>query len=109
MQQKGCFNKRSVGMSNECQRTRNTSSLARCSPPIILLTIATAAAGDLISDSRPALLQLVVQNPAAATCRSKDVAVLVFRDVEKPGFIVGAQGVKEFFSCTANLTVATAR
>ena len=51
---------------------------------IILLTIATAAAGDLISDSRPALLQLVVQNPAAATGRSKDVAVLVFRDVGKP-------------------------
>ena len=109
MQQKDRRNRSSVRMANECQRTRNTSSLARCSPPIILLTIATAAAGDLISDSRPALLQLVAQNPAAATCRSKDVAVLVFRDVGKPGFIVGAQGVKEFFSCTANLTVATAR
>ena len=57
---------------------------------IILLTIATAAAGDLISDSRPTLLQLVAQNPADATCRSKDLAVLVFRDVVKPGFILGA-------------------
>jgi len=59
-----------------------------------LLTIGTAAADDLISDSRRALQQLVVQNPAAARCRSKAAAVLVFPDVVKAGFILGAQGGK---------------
>jgi lipid-binding SYLF domain-containing protein len=58
---------------------------------VTLLTSGTASA-DLISDSRRALQQLVAQNPAAAKCKSKAVAVLVFPDVVKAGFIIGAQG-----------------
>jgi lipid-binding SYLF domain-containing protein len=58
---------------------------------VTLLTISTASA-DLISDSRRALQQLVAQNPAAAKCKSRAVAVLVLPDVVKAGFIVGAQG-----------------
>jgi lipid-binding SYLF domain-containing protein len=57
-----------------------------------LLTIGTASADDLINDSRHALQQLVAQNPAAAKCKSRAVAVLVFPDVVKAGFIFGAQG-----------------
>jgi lipid-binding SYLF domain-containing protein len=58
---------------------------------IVLLTTSTASA-DLVSDSRRALQQLVAQNPAAAKCKSRAVAVLVFPDVMKAGFIIGAQG-----------------
>jgi len=58
---------------------------------VTVLTTGTAFA-DLISDSRRALQQLVAQNPAAARCKSKAVAVLVFPDVMKGGFIIGAQG-----------------
>jgi len=58
---------------------------------LTLLTISTASA-DLISDSRRALQQLVAQNPAAAKCKSRAVGVLVFPDVVKAGFILGAQG-----------------
>src|SRR5437773_7614551 len=58
---------------------------------VTLLTTGTASA-DLISDSRRALQQLVAQNPAAARCKSKALAVLVFPDVVKAGFIIGAQG-----------------
>ena len=58
---------------------------------VTLLTSGTASA-DLISDSRRALQQLVAQNPAAARAKSKAVAVLVFPDVVKAGFIIGAQG-----------------
>jgi len=54
----------------------------------------TVSADDLTSDSRRALQQLVAQNPAAAKCKSKAVAVLVFPDVVKAGFILGAQGGK---------------
>jgi lipid-binding SYLF domain-containing protein len=57
-----------------------------------VLTIGTASADDLIRDSRRALQQLVAQNPAAAKAKSKAVAVLVFPDVVKAGFIFGAQG-----------------
>jgi lipid-binding SYLF domain-containing protein len=57
---------------------------------ITLLTTGTASA-DLVSDSRRALQQLVAQNPAAAKCKSKAVAVLVFPDIVKAGFIIGAQ------------------
>jgi len=60
---------------------------------IVLLTTSTASA-DLISDSRRAAQQLVAQNPAAARCKSKAVAVLVFPDIMKAGFIIGAQGGK---------------
>ncbi len=59
---------------------------------VTLLTIGTASADDLNSDSRRALHQLVAQNPAAAKCKSKAAAVLVFPDVVKAGFIFGAQG-----------------
>jgi lipid-binding SYLF domain-containing protein len=58
---------------------------------VTLLTSGTASA-DLVSDSRRALQQLVAQNPAAAKCKSRAVAVLVFPDVVKAGFIIGAQG-----------------
>jgi len=61
---------------------------------ITLLAARTATADDLTSDCRRALQQLVAQNPAAAKCKSKAVAVLVFPDVVKAGFIFGAQGGK---------------
>src|SRR6266436_5939164 len=60
---------------------------------VIFISTGTASA-DLISDSRRALQQLVAQNPAAARCKSRAVAVLVFPDVVKAGFILGAQGGK---------------
>ena len=58
---------------------------------IALLVTSTASGDDLIGNSRRALQQLVAQNPAAAKCKSKAVAVLVFPRVVKAGFIVGAQ------------------
>jgi len=58
---------------------------------IALLVTSTAFGDDLIGNSRRALQQLVAQNPAAAKCKSKAVAVLVFPRVVKAGFIVGAQ------------------
>src|SRR6266705_4061758 len=61
---------------------------------LTLLAVRAASADDLTSDSRRALQQLVAQNPAAAKCKSKAVAVLVFPDVVKAGFIFGAQGGK---------------
>ena len=57
---------------------------------ITLLTTSTASA-NLVSDSRRALQQLVAQNPAAAKAKSKAIAVLVFPQVVKAGFILGAQ------------------
>ena len=59
---------------------------------LALLSTRTASADDLTGDSRRALQQLVAQNPAAAKCNSRAVAVLVFPDVVKAGFIFGAQG-----------------
>jgi len=61
---------------------------------LTLLAVRAASADDLTSDSRRALQQLAAQNPAAAKCKSKAVAVLVFPDVVKAGFIFGAQGGK---------------
>src|SRR5437867_214031 len=61
---------------------------------VTLLINGTASADDLTSQSRAALQQLVSQNPAAAKCKSRAVAVLVFPDVVKAGFIFGAQGGK---------------
>jgi lipid-binding SYLF domain-containing protein len=58
---------------------------------IALLGARSASADDLIGNSRRALQQLVAQNPAAAKCKSKALAVLVFPEVVKAGFIVGAQ------------------
>ena len=73
-----------------------TSKLKYAAGPLLavvtLLTTRTASADDLTSDSRRALQQLVAQNPAAAKCKSRAVAVLVFPDVVKAGFIFGAQG-----------------
>jgi lipid-binding SYLF domain-containing protein len=47
-------------------------------------------------DRRPASRSSTARgaNPAAAKCKSKAVAVLVFPDVIKAGFILGAQGGK---------------
>src|SRR6266516_2518014 len=59
-----------------------------------LLTPRHVSADDLTNDSSHALQQLVAQNPAAAKCKSRAVAVLVFPDVVKAGFIFGAQGGK---------------
>ena len=61
---------------------------------LTLLAVRTASADDLTNDARHALQQLVAQNPAAAKAKSKAVAVLVFPDVVKAGFIFGAQGGK---------------
>ena len=61
---------------------------------VAFLSTRTASADDLTSQSRAALQQLVAQNPAAAKVRSKALAVLVFPDVVKAGFIFGAQGGK---------------
>ena len=58
---------------------------------VALVITGTASADDLVAQSRSALHQLVAQNPAAAKCKSKAVAVLVFPRVVKAGFIVGAQ------------------
>jgi lipid-binding SYLF domain-containing protein len=55
-----------------------------------LLSISTVSA-NLVSDSRRALQRLVAQNPAAARVKSKAIAVLVFPQVIKAGFILGAQ------------------
>src|SRR5947207_14532471 len=52
------------------------------------------SADDLTSQSRAALQQLVAQSPASAKVKSKALAVLVFPDVVKAGFIFGAQGGK---------------
>src|SRR6266516_4315566 len=75
----------------------NITSKWKYAPGLMLATVAllgtrTASADDLTSDSRRALQQLVAQNPAAAKCKSRAVAVLVFPDVVKAGFIFGAQG-----------------
>jgi lipid-binding SYLF domain-containing protein len=63
---------------------------------VLVLTVAmltTAPAfGSLTSESRAALRQLIAQNPAAAKVSSRAIAVLVFPDVVKAGFIFGGQG-----------------
>ena len=56
----------------------------------VLLTSGTAFAS-LTSDSRAALSQLKSQNSAAAKVSSRALAVLVFPNVIKAGFMVGAQ------------------
>jgi lipid-binding SYLF domain-containing protein len=75
----------------------NITSKWKYAAGLILATVAflgTASADDLTSDSRRALQQLVAQNPAAAKASSKALAVLVFPNVVKAGFVVGAQGGK---------------
>ena len=66
--------------------------IARILTGIALANTNNASADNLISESRRALRQLVAQNPAAAKAKSKAVAILVFPDVVKAGFILGAQG-----------------
>jgi lipid-binding SYLF domain-containing protein len=61
---------------------------------ITLLVARTAFADDLTHDARQALQQLVAQNPGAAKVNAKALAVLVFPNVVKAGFMVGAQGGK---------------
>jgi lipid-binding SYLF domain-containing protein len=61
---------------------------------LALIAVRTASADDLTHDSRQALQQLVAQNPAAAKAKSKALAVLVFPNVVKAGFVLGAQGGK---------------
>ena len=51
-----------------------------------------ASAASLTSDSRAALRQLIAQNSAASKVSKNALAVLVFPNVMKAGFIVGAQG-----------------
>ena len=55
------------------------------------LTTHTASAS-LTSESRAALHQLVAQNPAASKVSQNAIAVLVFPNVVKAGFIFGGQG-----------------
>jgi len=70
------------------------SRIALILSAITVLTTGTASADDLASQSRAALRQLVSQNPTAARANRKALAVLVFPDVVKAGFIFGAQGGK---------------
>jgi lipid-binding SYLF domain-containing protein len=56
----------------------------------VLLTSGTVFAS-LASESRAALSQLKSQNSAAAKVSSRALAVLVFPNVVKAGFLVGAQ------------------
>ena len=74
---------------------------------LTLLAVRAASADDLTSDSHRALQQLAAQNPAAAKCKSKAVAVLVFPDVVKAGFIFGAQGGKGILFVHGQPTDAT--
>lgn len=61
---------------------------------VALIAVRTASADDLTHDARRALQQLVTHNPAAARANSHALAVLVFPNVVKAGFVVGAQGGK---------------
>ena len=56
----------------------------------VLLASGTALA-DLTSESHAALSQLKAQNPAVAKISSRALAVLVFPNVVKAGFIFGGQ------------------
>jgi lipid-binding SYLF domain-containing protein len=57
-----------------------------------LLPTTTSSAANLTSESRAALRQLVAQNPAARKISQNAMAVLVFPNVVKAGFIFGGQG-----------------
>jgi lipid-binding SYLF domain-containing protein len=59
---------------------------------LALLTTHKASAASLTSESRAALRQLVAQNPAASKVSQNAIAVLVFPNVVKAGFIFGGQG-----------------
>lgn len=57
----------------------------------VLLGGTAAFADDQTHEARSALHQLVANNHAAANLHSNALAVLVFPDVKKAGFVVGAQ------------------
>lgn len=57
----------------------------------VMLTSASVF-GNLTGDSRTALRQLVAQNSAASKVSQHAVAVLVFPNAVKAGFMIGAQG-----------------
>ncbi len=61
---------------------------------IAAMTLLTAegASASLTSESRAALRQLVAQNQTARSLSKNAIAVLVFPDVVKAGFIFGGQG-----------------
>jgi lipid-binding SYLF domain-containing protein len=59
---------------------------------VALLPTHRASADSLTSESRAALHQLVGQNPAAHKIAANAMAVLVFPNVVKAGFIIGGQG-----------------
>jgi lipid-binding SYLF domain-containing protein len=50
------------------------------------------AFAELTSESRTALRQLIAQNPAARKASAGALAILVFPNVVKAGFVFGAQG-----------------
>jgi lipid-binding SYLF domain-containing protein len=57
-----------------------------------LFTTQNTFADDLTNQSRRALRQLVANNAAASRVSSNAIAVLVFPNVVKAGFIIGGQG-----------------
>ena len=59
---------------------------------VTLLPPPTTFAASLTSESRAALNQLIAQNPAARKVSANASAVLVFPNVVKAGFLIGAQG-----------------
>lgn len=59
---------------------------------LALLTTHPASAAGLTGESQAALNRLVAQNPAARKVSTNALGVLVFPNVVKAGFVVGAQG-----------------
>ena len=59
---------------------------------VVALLTTHRASASLTGESRAALRQLVAQNPAAAKVSKNAIAVLVFPNVVKAGFIFGGQG-----------------
>ena len=75
----------------------NIISKLKCAAGLSLVALALlptprASADSLTSESRAALRQLVAQNPAARKVSQNALAVLVFPNVVKAGFIIGGQG-----------------
>jgi lipid-binding SYLF domain-containing protein len=59
---------------------------------LVLFTTDNASAQSLTNKSAAALRQLVAQNPAARAISQNSLAVLVFPEIVKAGFIFGGQG-----------------
>jgi hypothetical protein len=74
-----------------------------------LLITHSAFADDLVGKSRAALQQLVAQNSAAATCKSKALAILVFPKWLKPALSWEHKAGEESSLSTDELTGAIAR